>query len=104
MPATHPMNAAEAVLRPALAAGHADEPALKWREETVGYAQLYERVLRAAAVIRAQGIEPEQRVALMLKDYPGFVYAYLGAMAAGAVPVAVNLRAAPPDLAHVLAD
>ena len=98
------MNAAEAVLRPALAAGHARKAALKWREDTVSYEQLHERVLRAAAVIRAHAVETEQRVALLMKDYPGFVYAYLGAMAAGAVPVAVNLRATAHDLAHILAD
>jgi benzoate-CoA ligase len=98
------MNAAEAVLRPALAAGHARKAALKWRGETVSYEQVYERALRAAAVVKAHGIEPEQRVALLMKDYPGIVYAYLGAMAAGAVPVAINLRATAADLAHVLAD
>lgn len=98
------MNAAEAVLRPALAAGHARKAALKWRSETVSYERLQDRVARAAAAIHAHGVEPEQRVALLLKDYPGFVYAYLGAMAAGAVPIAVNLRATAPDLAHVLAD
>jgi benzoate-CoA ligase len=104
MPATQTVNAAEAVLRPALAAGHARKAALKWREETIVYEELYERMLRAAAVIKAHGVEAEQRVALMLKDYPGLVQAYLGAMAAGAVPVAVNLRATAADLAHVLAD
>lgn len=98
------MNAAEAVLRPALAAGHARKAALKWRDQTISYEQLYERVLRAAALLRAQGVEPEQRVALLLKDYPGLVYAYLGAIAAGAVPVAINLRATAADLAHILAD
>lgn len=98
------MNAAEAVLRPALAAGHARKPALKWRDETVSYERLYDRVLRAAAVVKTHGVEPEQRVALLLKDYPGLVIAYLGAMAAGAVPVAINLRATAADLAHVLAD
>jgi len=99
-----PMNAADAVLKPALEAGYGAKPALKWREETVSYDQLAERVMRAAVVIRAQGVEPEQRVALLMKDYPGLVYAYLGAMAAGAVPVAVNLRAGAADLAHILAD
>lgn len=98
------MNAAEAVLRPALAAGHARKTALKWRDEAISYERLHDRVLRAGAVIEAQGVAPEQRVALMLKDYPGLVIAYLGAMAAGAVPVAINLRATAADLAHVLAD
>ena len=98
------MNAAEAVLRPALAAGHARKPALKWRDQTISYERLHDRVLRAASVVKAHGVEPEQRVALMLKDYPGLVQAYLGAMAAGAVPVAINLRATAADLAHVLAD
>jgi benzoate-CoA ligase len=98
------MNAAEAVLQPARDAGHGARAALRWRDETVTYDELRERVLRAAGVIRAHDVEPEQRVALMLKDYPGLVYAYLGAMAAGAVPIAVNLRATAPDLAHILAD
>lgn len=98
------MNAAEAVLRPALAAGHARKIALKWRNEAVSYERLHDGVLRAAAVIREHGVEPEQRVALLLKDYPGLVMAYLGAMAAGAVPIAINLRATAADLAHVLAD
>lgn len=104
MSASQPMNAADAVLQPALEAGYGAKPALKWRDETVSYDQLAERTLRAAAVIRAEGVEPEQRVALLMKDYPGLVYAYLGAMAAGAVPIAVNLRASAGDLAHILAD
>ena len=99
-----PMNAAEAVLKPALDAGYGPKPALKWREETVSYDQLMDRVMRAAGVVRTHGVEPEQRVALLLKDYPGLVYAYLGSMAAGAVPIAINLRASAADLAHVLAD
>jgi benzoate-CoA ligase family protein len=98
------LNAAEAVLAPALAAGGERDAALRWRETAVSYGTLADRVLRAAAVVRAHGVEPEQRVALLLKDYPGLVYAYLGAMAAGAVAIAVNLRATPADLAHVLAD
>src|SRR5690348_5077964 len=99
MPSTPTMNAAEAVLRPALAAGNARKPALKWRDTTLSYEELYDRVLRAAAVVQGHGVEPEQRVALMLKDYPGLVIAYLGAMAAGAVPIAINLRATGGDLA-----
>ncbi|MGH7003838.1 MAG: AMP-binding protein, partial [Alphaproteobacteria bacterium] len=99
-----PMNAAEAVLKPALEAGYGTKPALKWREETFSYGELGDWVMRAAGLIRGHGVEPEQRVALLMKDYPGFVYAYLGAMAAGAVPIAINLRASAADLAHVLAD
>ena len=75
MSASQPMNAADAVLQPALEAGYGAKPALKWRDETVSYDQLAERTLRAAAVIRAEGVEPEQRVALLMKDYPGLVYA-----------------------------
>ncbi|MCW5773406.1 MAG: AMP-binding protein, partial [Rhodospirillaceae bacterium] len=98
------LNAAAEVLQPALDAGFGAKPALKWRDEIVSYDRLRDRVMRAAAVIRAHGVEPEQRVALLLKDYPGFVYAYLGALAAGAVPVALNLRAHAADIAHILTD
>ena len=56
-----PMNAAEAVLKPALDAGYGPKPALKWREDTVSYDQLMDRVMRAAGVVRAHGVAPEQR-------------------------------------------
>jgi benzoate-CoA ligase len=95
------MNAAEALL--ARAPGN-PAPALFWRETVVSYDHLAGNVARAAAALAAQGVGVEQRVALLLKDSPGFVYAYLGAIWLGAVPIAINLRATGADIAHVLND
>lgn len=99
-----PMNAADAILGPSLAAGFGSRPALWADGTTVSYDALDERVRRAASALRRLGIGPEQRVVLMLRDRPDFVATYLGIMRLGAVAVAVNTRMSPTELAVILAD
>lgn len=82
------MNGAELLL--ANAAG--EVTALQCGEQTVSYASLRERVARAAAVWREQGVKPGQPVAVMLPDGIDWVIAWLGALWAGAVAVGVNPR------------
>src|SRR6185437_2774359 len=52
----------------------------------------------------AAGVEPEQRVALLLPDGVEFVACFVGAMKIGAVPVPLNTLAPPQDLAYYLAN
>jgi benzoate-CoA ligase family protein len=98
------MNAAEAVLGPALAAGRGGAPALLWRDRTYTYNQVQAQVNRAGQALRAQGVEPENRVLMVLSDTPELVFAYLGAIKIGAVAVAVNVRASSGDILHMLRD
>ena len=51
------------------------------------YAQMYERAARAGAALRARGIAPADRVAIILPTSPDFYDAFFGALLAGAVPV-----------------
>lgn len=51
------------------------------------YAQLYERAARAGSALRARGIAPADRVAIILPTSPDFYDAFFGALLAGAVPV-----------------
>ena len=82
------MNAAAMLL-----ADHdAARPALCCGDETVSYGALRERVARAASVWRARGVAPGDRVAIKLSDGCDWVAAFLGAIWAGAVAVAVNPR------------
>lgn len=65
-------------------------PALRLGERVVTYAELDEYSARAAALLRSEGVEPGDRVALMLPNVPEFVVLYYGILRAGAVVVPMN--------------
>ena len=84
------LNAAAAIL----AAGDDAAPALRLyadaRRETIARGELRRRVRKAATVFAEHGVAEEQRVLLVLPDSPEYVYAFLGAIWNGSVPVLVN--------------
>ena len=69
---------------------------------TLNYGQLDERVRRMAAGLRALGIKREERVLLLMQDCNDWPVAFLGAMYAGLVPVAVNTLLTADDYAYML--
>lgn len=98
------INAADAILMPALGRGLGGKPALLWRDRAVTYSELHGRVGQAAHLFRAHGLEPDDRVLLLLRDSPDLVAAYLGAIRAGGVAIAVNTRASAGDVRHIAED
>ena len=93
-----PMNAAAVLL-----AGHdAQHTALCCGTERISYGALRETVARAAAVWRARGVAPGDRVAIKLPDGCEWVSAFLGAIWAGAVAVGVNPRIPPAEWHYIL--
>ena len=76
----------------------AERTALIHRDERVSYAQLWQRVTAVASFLRGQGLQPGDRVALILDSSPEYVAAYYGAMAAGCVAVPLNSAAKARDL------
>jgi benzoate-CoA ligase len=79
----------------------ANRPALIGASETLTYAELAARVARFAAGLRRAGVQPGQRVALLMLNTPDLVALYLAAMAAGGVPLAVSTRAGLEELQHI---
>ncbi len=71
---------------------------------TTSRAELADGVLRAAAALRHLGVQPEQRVMLVLADRPAFLHAFFGAMAIGAVPVPVSTMLTAKDYRFLLED
>lgn len=65
-------------------------PALRLGEQVTSYAELDERSARAAALLRAEGVRPGDRVALMLPNVPEFVVLYYGVLRAGGIVVPMN--------------
>ena len=98
------MNAAEELLGPPLERGLAERPAILFGDQSVSYADLDQRANRFGHVCLASGVEPQDRVLLLIDDRPEFFYAYLGAMKTGAVPVALNLRASAEELLFAVND
>ncbi|MCP5366547.1 MAG: benzoate-CoA ligase family protein [Hyphomicrobiales bacterium] len=98
------MNGADELLGRALARGQADDPAILFGDETVTYGELDRRASRVAGALAGLGVVPDDRVVVLVHDRPQFFDVYLGAMKAGAVPVAINLRCSAKDLAYVIAD
>jgi benzoate-CoA ligase family protein len=97
-------NACEYLLDRQLAAGHGERLALTGVAGDVTYAELHERVLRTAAGLRAAGLQPEQRVLMVMADSPEFVVVFLAAMRMGAVPVPVSTMSHADGLAELLTD
>jgi benzoate-CoA ligase family protein len=97
-------NACEYLLDRRLAAGDGDRLALTGPAGDLSYADLWDRVRRTAAGMRAAGVQPEQRILMMMADSPHFAVVYLAAMRVGAIPVPVSTMLRPDGIAELLRD
>ncbi|MGZ9931543.1 FadD3 family acyl-CoA ligase [Streptomyces sp. NC-S4] len=84
------------------AARYADREAVVDGRTRIDYAQLGERVERAAAACLAAGIEPGDRVAVWAPNTLEWIVSALGAVSAGAVLVPLNTRFKGAEAAYVL--
>ncbi len=69
---------------------------------SLSYGELANRTQRLAAALLAQGVRREERVLLLMHDCNDWPVAFLGAMYAGIVPVAVNTLLTAQDYAYML--
>ena len=97
-------NAATHFIDRHLDEGRASKTAVIDEQGSYTYAQLAERVNRAAGALLQLGLEPEQRVLLCLLDTVDFPTVFWGAIKAGLVPVPVNTLLTQQDYAYLLDD
>jgi len=97
-------NACEYLLDRRLAAGDGGRLALTGGAGDLSYAGLHDRVCRTAAGLRAAGLQPEQRVLMLMADSAEFVTVYLAAMRMGAIPVPVSTMQNADGVAELLRD
>jgi len=97
-------NAVTAFLDDRIAAGCGDRPALTTPERAYSYRDVLALACRAGNAFRALGIEPEQRVGLLVPDGPAFVATFFGALRIGAVAVPLNTRLRPEEYVAILRD
>lgn len=101
---TELFNACEYLLDRRLAAGDGNRTALTGPAGEITYSELHDRVCRTAAGLRAAGLEPEQRVLMVMADSPHFAVLYLAAMRIGAIPVPVSTMLRTDGIAELLRD
>ena len=97
-------NAASHFVDRHIAEGRGQKTAFIDDKGSYSYAELAARVNRAGNLLKAQGVQPEQRVVLALLDGIDFPAMFFGAMKIGAVPVPVNTLLTTPDYDYMLRD
>jgi long-chain acyl-CoA synthetase len=86
------------------ARAHAERPALKLDDTVVNYAVLNEGATRIAGLLKEKGLQPGDRVAVMLPNVPYFGMVYYGILRAGGVVVPMNVLLKGREVAFYLKD
>jgi len=99
-----PYNAAADLIDRNLVPGRAEKIAIHDDHGSYTYAELAQRVNRFANALIGLGVCAEQRILLCLHDSIDFPVAFLGAIKAGVIPVAVNTLLTSKDYDYMLRD
>jgi benzoate-CoA ligase len=97
-------NAAADLIERNLAAGRGGKIAYIDDAGQYTYAELAERVNRFGSGLQALGLEVEQRVLIAMVDSIDWPVAFLGAIKAGIIPIAVNTMLTGKDYEYMLSD
>ena len=89
-------NLADVLLAPAQRTP--DAIALRAGSDVITYRELESRAARVAGALRAEGVDPGDRVTIEGHNTIAFVTSYLGALRVGAVAVPLNPQAPDPEL------
>src|SRR4051794_12735893 len=81
---------------------HADRPAIRLDDEVLTYADLWELSGRIVGWLRRQGIQPGDRVGVMLPNVTAFPALYYGILRAGGVVVPMNPLLKRREVQHYL--
>ena len=100
----HDYNAAADLLGGNLAAGRAAKIAVIDDAGQYSYGELAERVDRFGSALLAMGLRMEDRVLIAMHDSIDWPTAFLGAIKAGIVPIAVNTLLTTKDYEFMLSD
>jgi long-chain acyl-CoA synthetase len=79
-------------------------PAIRLGETELSYGELDERSARLATLLGEKGVQPGDRVGVMLPNVPEFPVVYYGVLRAGAVVVPMNVLLKRREIAFYLED
>jgi long-chain acyl-CoA synthetase len=81
-----------------------DREAVCFEGTSFTYAQLDRLTIAAATQLIESGVQPGDRIAIMLPNVPAFVVWYYAALRTGAIAVSVSTRLAAAEVAYVVRD
>src|SRR5262245_57886631 len=84
--------------------GRGRKVAIRCQAGDVTYADLVANVNRCGNALLRLGLEPGQRMLMMVKDCPEFFYLFWGAIKAGILPVPINVILRPADYRIIVED
>ena len=99
-----PYNAAADFIDAQFARGLGGTSAFVDAERSITYGALQEQTCRFADALRQVGLQPEERVALLLHDTMEFPIAFWGCLRAGIVALPLNTLLKPEQYAYILSD
>jgi benzoate-CoA ligase len=83
-------------------AGRGAKTAIIFEGRDISYAEVADNVMQVSQQLMSDGLLPEQRVLVCMQDRPEFVYAWFGAIKAGAVVTQINPLLPSSDYAYYL--
>jgi long-chain acyl-CoA synthetase len=86
------------------AAMYPDHPAIRLDDDVLRYTDLDTAAARMVALLREYGVEPGDRVGLMLPNVPEFAIVFFGVLRAGGVAVPMNPLLKRREVEYYLAD
>jgi benzoate-CoA ligase family protein len=81
-----------------------DRVAIFHKDRKITYRELEDAAARCRGALIARGVQPGERVSLVMSDSPEMVIAFLGIMGIGAIAVPCSTLLPPDGLAYVFAD
>lgn len=85
-------------------AAHGDADYLVYQDERISYAEAHRRVAAIASALQARGVEPGDRVAIAMRNYPEWMLAYWAVVSVGAAVVGMNAWWVSQEMAFALED
>jgi long-chain acyl-CoA synthetase len=84
-----------------------DQVALRWRNDddswgTLSFADYFDQASRMATALRGAGVQPGDRVVLMMRNRPEFHVADMAALFLGATPISVYNSSSPEQVQYLV--
>ncbi len=83
------------------AANSPDKPALFWRARRLTFAELDDRMNRAAVGLKRRGFRRNTSVVIMMRNRPEFLEVQAGASRLGSAAVSISWRSTPAELVYL---
>jgi len=87
-----------------MTAAHGDKDHIVYLDERWTFAEAHREVASVAAWLAATGVEPGDRVAIAMRNYPEWMLAYWAIVSMGATVVGINAWWTQPELLYGLQD